>query len=143
MDLDLQFCLLETPPDLAILRAFRKDANAEDDPPPAEAPPATGKVQWIAIQWQLRQIGLARLQVAGQAFCFVSDLMILSQYRRRGIGRQAMAYIEQYALEAGLQRLFLMADEGTEHFYKSQAFVEDPLLPHLMRKDLICLDGGC
>jgi hypothetical protein len=33
-------------------------------------------------------------------------------------------------------RLLLVAGEGTDNFYKSQAFVTDPQAPRLLRKEL-------
>ncbi|MBV7536740.1 GNAT family N-acetyltransferase [Duganella sp. sic0402] len=136
MDLDLQFRLLKTPPSTKVLMAFRKDADSEGLMPPPKPADPRGKLQWIAIELKNKQIGIARLELAAPEFCFVSELMIASQYRGLGIGHWVMTRIEQYCLSLGIKRLLLEAGEGTDNFYKSQAFISDPLMPRLLRKDI-------
>jgi GNAT superfamily N-acetyltransferase len=136
MDLDLQFRLLKAPPTNKLLIAFRKDADSEGMLPRPTAVDPRGKLQWVTVELKNKQIGIARLEVAPPEFCFVSELMILSQYRGRGIGHWIMKRIEQYCASVGIKRLLLEAGEGTDNFYKSQAFVSDPLAPRLLRKDI-------
>ena len=136
MDLDLQFRLLKTPPSSKALLTFRKDADSEGALPPTKASDPRGKLQWVAVELKNKQIGIARLELAAPEFCFVSELMILSQYRGRGIGHWIMKRIEQFCAGAGIKRLLLEAGDGTDNFYKSQAFISDPLLPRLLRKDI-------
>ncbi|WP_343729184.1 GNAT family N-acetyltransferase [Duganella sp.] len=136
MDLDLLFRLLKTAPSTKVVMAFRRDADTEGALPRASAADARGKVQWVAVEHKNKQIGIARLELAAPEFCFVSELMILSQYRGQGIGHWIMKRIEQYALSIGIRRLLLEAGDGTDNFYKSQAFVTDPLLPRLLRKEI-------
>lgn len=136
MELDLQFRLLKAAPPTKVVMAFRKDADAEGALPRAGAADTRGKVQWVAVEHKNKQIGIARLELAAPEFCFVSELMILSQYRGQGIGHWIMKRIEQYALSVGIRRLLLEAGHGTDNFYKSQAFVADPLMPRLLRKEI-------
>jgi GNAT superfamily N-acetyltransferase len=136
MDLDLQFRLLKAPPATKVLMAFRKDADSEGILPRTTAADPRGKIQWVAVEYKNKQIGIARLEVAAPEFCFVSELMILSQYRGQGIGHWIMKRIEQYSLGQGIRRLLLEAGDGTDNFYKSQAFVTDPLMPRLLRKEI-------
>ncbi|MHA4870854.1 GNAT family N-acetyltransferase [Duganella sp. PWIR1] len=136
MDLDLQFRLLKAPPAAKVLLAFRKDADAGNVMPRATASDPRGKVQWVAVELKNKQIGIARLELAPPEFCFVSELMILSPHRGQGIGRWMLKRIEQYALSLKIRRLLLVAAEGTDSFYKSQAFISDPLLPRMLRKDI-------
>jgi GNAT superfamily N-acetyltransferase len=136
MDLDLQFHLLKSPPPTKVLMSYRRDANAEGAPPVSTPADARGKVQWVSVELKKKQVGIARLEVALPEFCFVSDLIILSPYRGKGIGHWVIKRIEQYALSAGVRRILLVAGEGTDNFYKSQSFVEDSTLPRLLRKEL-------
>jgi GNAT superfamily N-acetyltransferase len=136
MELDLQFRLLKAPPATKVLMAFRRDADSEGALPRPKAADARGTVQWVAVELNKKQIGIARLELAPPEFCFVSELIILSQYRGQGIGHWIMKRIEQYCAGAGIKRLLLEAGEGTDNFYKSQAFVSDPLMPRLLRKDI-------
>ena len=136
MDLDLQFRLMKAAPTAKVLQAFRQDANMAGIAPPANAADARGRIQWISVELKKRQIGIARLELAAPEFCFVSELMILSAYRGQGIGHWVMKRVEQYCLELGIKRLLLEAGHGTDNFYKSQAFVADPLIPRLLRKEI-------
>jgi GNAT superfamily N-acetyltransferase len=136
MDLDLQFRLMKAPPSTKVLMTWRKDADLDESIPRANASDARGKVQWVAVELKNKQIGIARLELAPPEFCFVSDLMISSQYRGQGVGQWTMKRIEQYCVTLGIKRLLLEAGDGTDNFYKSQAFVADPLLPRLLRKDI-------
>jgi len=136
MDPDLQFRLLKAPPSTKILMALRKDADSEGALPRPSAADPRGKVQWVAVELKNKQIGIARLELAAPEFCFVSELMIQSQYRGHGIGHWIMKRIEQYCAGVGIKRLLLEAGDGTDNFYKSQAFVSDPLMPRLLRKDI-------
>jgi GNAT superfamily N-acetyltransferase len=136
MNEELQFRPLKAPLSNKVLEAYRKDAAWSAPPPKQTAQDARGKVQWVSVEWKAKQIGVARLELAPPEFCFLSELIILSKIRGRGVGRWFMARIEQYCHAQGIRRLLLEAGDGTESFYKSQAFVADPLLPNLLKKDI-------
>jgi GNAT superfamily N-acetyltransferase len=136
MTLDLQFRLLKAPPTNKVLMAYRKDAQAGIVPPHANASDVRGKIQWVSVEFKNKQVGIARLELAPPEFCFVSELMILSTHRGQGIGHWIMKRIEQYCLTLGIRRLLLQAGDGTENFYKSQSFINDPIMPRLLRKEI-------
>jgi GNAT superfamily N-acetyltransferase len=136
MDLDLQFRVLPAPPATKVVMAFRRDAAAEGALPHVKAADPRGKVQWVAVELNKKQIGIARLELAAPEFCFVSELVILSSYRGQGVGHWIMKRIEQYAHSLGIRRLLLEAGDGTDNFYKSQSFIADPLMPRMLRKDI-------
>ncbi|MTV36904.1 GNAT family N-acetyltransferase [Duganella radicis] len=136
MDLELQFRLLKAAPPNKVLLAFRKDADASSLLPPPTAADPRGKVEWVAVELNRQQIGIARLELAAPEFCYVSELMIQSRYRGMGIGHWIMKRIEQYVLGLGIRRLLLVAAAGTDDFYKSQSFVQDPIIPRMLRKDI-------
>jgi GNAT superfamily N-acetyltransferase len=133
---DLQFRPLKAPLATKMLMDFRRDAHTEGKPPRATATDVRGKVQWVTVVYKAKVIGIARLEMAPPEFCFVSELIILSQYRGQGVGHWIMKRIEQYCLDHKIPRLLLEAGDGTDSFYLSQAFVADPLLPKLMRKEI-------
>ena len=136
MDLDLQFRPMKAPPTTKALLAFRKDAGLKGALPAPKAHDVRGTVQWVSVELKNKQIGIARLELAPPEFCYLSELIISSKFRGRGVGRWFMARIEQYCHAQGIRRLLLEAGDGTESFYKSQAFVADPLLPNLLKKDI-------
>jgi GNAT superfamily N-acetyltransferase len=133
---DLQFRPLKAPPSTKALLAWRKDAEMEGALPQRKALDARGKIQWVCVEANGKQIGIARLELAPPEFCFVSELIISSKFRGQGAGQWFMSRIEQYCLAQGIRRLLLEAGDGTESFYKSQSFVNDPLMPSLMRKEI-------
>jgi GNAT superfamily N-acetyltransferase len=133
---ELQFRPLKAPLSNKALEAYRKDAAWSAPLPKQTATDARGKVEWVSDEWKAKQIGIARLELAPPEFCYLSELIISSKFRGRGVGRWFMARIEQYCHAQGIRRLLLEAGDGTESFYKSQAFVADPLLPNLLKKDI-------
>ncbi|MRW88441.1 GNAT family N-acetyltransferase [Duganella sp. FT80W] len=136
MDLDLQFRLLKAIPTTKQLMSYRKDAGLEGSKPRPIAVNERCTVQWVAVELKNKQIGIARLELAPPEFCFMSELMIMSPHRGQGVGHWFIKRIEQLCLNAHIKRLMLVAGDGTDNFYKSQAFITDPLMPRLMRKEL-------
>jgi N-acetylglutamate synthase-like GNAT family acetyltransferase len=136
MTADLQFRPLKTALSNKQLVAWRKDADMDGAMPQHKPQDARGKVQWVSVEANGKQIGVARLELAPPEFCFVSELIISSKFRGQGIGHWFMTRIEQYCMGQGIRRLLLEAREGTGSFYKSQAFLSDPRLPHLLKKDI-------
>jgi len=136
MNQDLLFRPLKAPLSNKALLAWRKEGALDGIMPPPTAQHARGKVQWVSVEANGKQIGVARLELAPPEFCFVSELIISSKFRGQGIGHWFMTRIEQYCLAAGIRRLLLEAGEGTESFYRSQSFVADPRLPHMLKKDI-------
>ncbi|TFW16674.1 GNAT family N-acetyltransferase [Duganella callida] len=137
MNLDeLQFRPLKAALPTKVLMNFRRDAGKEGVAPSAAPADVRGKVQWVTVEHKNKMIGVARMEMAPPEFCFVSELMILSTHRGQGIGHWFLKRIEQYCLDHKVFRLLLEAGEGTDNFYRSQAFVPDPLLPRLMRKEI-------
>jgi GNAT superfamily N-acetyltransferase len=136
MSIELEFRPLKAPLTAKALDAYRKDASMAGAMPRKAAGNARGKVQWVSVEHNRKQIGVARLELAPPEFCYVSELIISSKFRGQGIGHWFMTRIEQYCLGQGIRRLLLEAGDGTEAFYKSQAFVADPLVPHMLKKEI-------
>jgi N-acetylglutamate synthase-like GNAT family acetyltransferase len=136
MNTSLQFRPLNTPLSTKALLAYRKDADSNGALPQHTAQDARGKVQWVSVEANGKQIGVARLELAPPEFCFVSELIISSKFRGQGVGHWFMTRIEQYCLGLGIRRLLLEAGNGTESFYKSQSFVSDPYLPNVLKKEI-------
>jgi N-acetylglutamate synthase-like GNAT family acetyltransferase len=136
MSLDLEFRPLKAPLSAKALDAYRKDASMSGAMPRKTAENARGKVQWVSVEHNKKQIGVARLELAPPEFCYVSELIISSKFRGQGIGHWFMTRIEQYCLGLGIRRLLLEAGDGTDAFYKSQAFVADPLVPNMLKKEI-------
>ena len=103
-----------------ILRAFQKDAgwpkaiqlrNVKQNP--------KGKPCLVSVEFQKNIIGMARLELAAPEFCFISDMVILSPYRGKGIGRWLVKQIEAYCNIFHIKRLILQSNSTNLHFYQS------------------------
>jgi GNAT superfamily N-acetyltransferase len=135
VELTLSFHPLSAPLSDKALRAYRKDAGWTVPLLHADQQ-LRGKIQWVAVEANGRQVGVARLELAPPEFCYVADLIITSRYRGRGIGRWFLKQIEQYCGGYGIRRLLLQAHAGTESFYELHSFVQDPLVPSFLKKDI-------
>src|SRR3954464_13493182 len=118
MNANLEFRPLKAPLSTKALLAYRKDGGLSGTLPQRSAQDGRGKVQWVSVEANGKQIGIARLELAPPEFCFVSELIISSKFRGQGIGHWFMTRIEQYCLGQGIRRLLLEAGDGTETFYK-------------------------
>ena len=132
---DLQFAPLKSPPSPKALSAYRKDADWPDMPLPKKIDPR-GRIVWVSVESHQKQIAIARLELAPPEFCYVADVIVSSKFRGRGVGHWFMQRIEQYCNGLGIRRLLLEAGNGTEAFYQSLAFVNDPLVPSMLKKDI-------
>jgi GNAT superfamily N-acetyltransferase len=135
--LSLSFHPLASPLPAKVLRAFRKDAGwAETSAADAQAPAPLGKVQWISVESEKTRVGIARLDMAAPEFCYVSEVIIASKFRGKGIGHWLFKSIEQYCAQAGIRRLLLQPKSGSTSFYASLHFVPDPYVKSYLKKDI-------
>src|ERR1700754_2706902 len=105
MSLELEFRPLKAPLSAKALEAYRKDASMSGAMPRKVADDVRGKVQWVSVEHNKKQIGVPRLELAPPEFCYVSELIISSKFRGQGVGHWFIARIEQYCLGAGIRRL--------------------------------------
>lgn len=133
---NLQFEPLPNPPSDKAMLAWRKDAGWPAAAPVERQHHPEGRVQWVTVRAGKQRAGIAMLELAPPEFCYVADMIIASQFRRRGIGSWFLAAIEQYALGHGSKRLLLRPEPGTEAFYAARQFVSDPYVPSFLKKDL-------
>jgi GNAT superfamily N-acetyltransferase len=137
MQASIVFRLLPGPIPPKTLLAFRKDAgwtNAEVPDEKARQPGS--RVQWATMQTGSRVIGIARLELAPPQFCFVSDLIVASRHRGRGLGVWFMEQIERHCSGAGIPRVLLQPTEGSAGFYEKLQFVSDPIVAGFLKKEL-------
>jgi len=118
------------------LLAFRKDAGWTNADMAEKSFHPASQVRWATIQTGSRTIGIARLELAPPQFCFVSDLIVQSKHRGRGLGEWFMQQIEQYCREQGIPRVLLQPTQGSQGFYDKLRFVSDPLVQGFLKKEL-------
>lgn len=117
------------------LRAFRRDAGWPTTPPRAVAD-SRGTVQWVGAAIAHKQIGIARLELAAPAFCYVAEVIINREWRGMGIGSWFIQQIEAYCASLGIQRLMLEAAAGTDSFYAALGFQPDLRVPAMLCKNI-------
>lgn len=136
MQASVAFRLLPGPIPPKTLRAFRKDAGwADTDVAPQAFHPAS-RVQWATIQTGSRTIGIARLELAPPQFCYLSDLIVLSGHRGRGLGGWFMAQIERHCADQGIPRVLLQPTGASQGFYEKLRFVSDPRVAGFLKKEI-------
>ncbi len=99
-------------------------------------PNPCGKIVWVSVENKRKQIAIARLELAPPEFCMISELIVHSKFRSQGVGRWFLHRIEQYCNTLGIRRLVLRAANGSEKFYASLSFHNDPHMPELLKKDI-------
>jgi GNAT superfamily N-acetyltransferase len=122
------------------LRAFRREAGWPNTP---QRPPADmrGRVLWVSVTLRRQQIGIARLEVAAPAFCYIADFIISREWRGKGVGHWFIQQIERYCASLGVQRLLLEAAPGTAEFYGTLGFVPDQYVATMLCKNVAPLQA--
>ncbi|WP_296001086.1 GNAT family N-acetyltransferase [Rugamonas sp.] len=125
------------PPTEKALLAFQKDAGwsvTRRESDTIRSPHS--RAQWVSVEYQKVRIGIARLELAPPEFCYVSDLVIKSKFRRLGVGRWLLRHIEDLCIKLAIRRILLRPEPNSRAFYDSLSFVDDPMVPNILRKDL-------
>ena len=82
-----------------------------------------------------RAVGMGRAISDGVSDAYIQDLVVLSGYRGRGIGRALLRRILEACRERGIGWIALIAEGGTGDFYRRHGFsVEEGDLSMLFRE---------
>jgi GNAT superfamily N-acetyltransferase len=138
MQPSLTFHPLHAPLPDKVLLAFRKDAgwSNRDTSAAGSAGGPGGLVQWVTVESGKKRVAIARLELAPPQFCFVSDLIVLSSHRGRGVGEWLVRQIEQHCLAVGIPRVLLQPMDHNRGFYEKLDFVADPLVAGFLKKEI-------
>lgn len=140
----LVFCPLSDVPTTKSLLAFQKDAGWSVTAKKVEAirhandliPNTNKRIQWVSVELDRVKIGIAKLELAQPEFCYVSDLVIKSKYRGRGVGRWMFRHIEDLCNALAIKRVLLRPEPHNIGFYESLSFAADPFVAGVLRKDI-------
>lgn len=81
-----------------------------------------------------RLIGMGRVLSDGRSDAYIQDVVVLPAHRGRGVGAGLVAFLRDRCLAGGLRWIGLVAQPGTEDFYRRLGF--RPLEGHVaMRLD--------
>jgi GNAT superfamily N-acetyltransferase len=69
-----------------------------------------------------RAVGMGRIIADGISDAYIQDLIVLSEYRKSGVGREIVSTLIDRCLQAGIGWISLIAEPGTEKFYLPLGF---------------------
>ena len=69
-----------------------------------------------------KAIGMGRILSDGVSDAYIQDLIVHSEYRRKGIGRKILLRLLSICTTAKIDWIGLIAEHGTEEFYEELDF---------------------
>jgi len=69
-----------------------------------------------------KAIGMGRILSDGVSDAYLQDLVILPEYRGKGIGRKLVEFLLDYCLSRGILWIALISEPGQDSFYLSLGF---------------------
>lgn len=70
-----------------------------------------------------RAVGMGRLISDGVSDAYLQDLVVASDYRKRGLGRRLVRHLLREAKSAGITWIGCIAEPGTVLFYREEGFL--------------------
>jgi len=74
-------------------------------------------------------VGMGRVISDGFSDAYIQDVVVLEEFRGRGVGRSIVKALVDHCVEEGLVWIGLIAEEGTGGFYKPAGFRDFPGQP--------------
>ncbi|UCF13493.1 MAG: GNAT family N-acetyltransferase [Thermoplasmatales archaeon] len=69
-----------------------------------------------------KAIGMGRILSDGVSDAYLQDLVVLPQYRKKGIGKKLVEFLLDYCLSRGILWIALISEPGQDIFYLSLGF---------------------
>jgi len=83
-----------------------------------------------------RAVGMGRVISDGVSDGYVQDLVVLPRFRKLGIGARLLAALVQNCRQSGVTWIGLVAEPGTDRFYKPLGFLPlEGYVPLLLQGD--------
>ena len=79
--------------------------------------------------------GMGRAISDGTSDAWLQDIVVLDEYRNRGIGRAIIHKLLEHCQSHGLSWVGLVAEPGTSNFYKVLGFSDLPGEPMVYKKE--------
>lgn len=124
------------PPEVRLVRVWNSDQiialyraggwwKEEYDPAGIPALLAGSFLFAVAVDSTGRKaVGMGRVISDGISDAYIQDLVVLSEYRRSGIGRSIVSLLVTSCWERGIRWIGLVSQPGCDNFYKGLGFVE-------------------
>lgn len=69
-----------------------------------------------------RAVGMGRVISDGISDGYIQDLVVLPEYRNKGVGKEIVAALVRKCTESGISWIALIAEPDTEAFYRTLGF---------------------
>jgi aralkylamine N-acetyltransferase len=76
----------------------------------------------VARESRGRIVGMGRVISDGASDAYIQDVVVLEEFRARGIGREIVRRLAERCVEAGILWIGLVAEPGTKAFYERLGF---------------------
>ncbi len=77
----------------------------------------------VAVEGNSRRaVGMGRIISDGVSDAYIQDIVVLHEYRGKGIGKKILEKLVDHCRKQGLVWIGLIAEEGTEDFYLPLGF---------------------
>ena len=124
----IRVSLVESWDSAEIVFLYKTEGWWKDTYDPAEIPRLiTGSFAFaVAADTNGHAIGMGRAISDGVSDAYIQDLVILPEYRCRGIGTRILSVLIKHCKQAGLSWIGLIAEPDSEEFYLPLGFERMP-----------------
>ena len=105
----------------------------EDYDPSGIQPMIKGSFLFVIARIDDMTVGMGRAISDGVSDAYIQDVVVLPEYRKKGIGGKIIKMLVDKCREKGLVWIGLIAEEGSEDLYKEMGFGPFPGTPMLFR----------
>ena len=96
--------------------------SGEEDHGAVERIQAGSLILAFAVAPSGEAVGMGRVISDGASDAYIQDIVVLPEFRRRGIGQRIVAALRDHCLSMGIEWIALVAEPGTEPFYLDLGF---------------------
>jgi ribosomal protein S18 acetylase RimI-like enzyme len=119
-----QYGIVEAWPTGAVVELYRAAGWWRESATAREAvgPMIAGSFAFLVVTEGDRTIAMGRAISDGASDAYIQDVVVLPEYRGRGIGAEIVSRLARHCTERGLVWIGLVAEPGTTAFYERLGF---------------------
>jgi aralkylamine N-acetyltransferase len=124
----IQFSIVETWEPEPIMQLYKDAGWWMDEYDPGEIPwLIQGSYRFIVGVAEKTHETMAMGRILSDGVCtgIIQDMCVLNKYRGHGIGQELLKYLIKAAIDAGIFKIFLVAETGTREFYEKSGFISN------------------
>jgi N-acetylglutamate synthase-like GNAT family acetyltransferase len=76
----------------------------------------------VVIKEECKAVGMGRLLSDGASDAYIQDLVILDEYRGKGLGKELVKYLVNHCISKGINWVGLISEPEQDKFYSSLGF---------------------